>query len=87
MDEPASASDLSVKSVSRTGECELTDGREASLRSTERLSNMTESEEKDQIITAVEQKWKHEDVLKNFPGVSLQLRYTVQVITCENIGT
>lgn len=60
--------DWSVKSVSCSGECKLTDGPEASHRSTEQLSNMTESEEKDQIVTVVEQKWKHEKVLETFPG-------------------
>lgn len=28
---------------------------------------MTESEEEDQIVTVVEQKWRHEDVLKKSP--------------------
>lgn len=56
-----------LNQVSRSGECELTDGREASHRSAQRLSNMTESEEEDQIVTVVEQKRKRQDVLKTFP--------------------
>ena len=46
--------DSSVKSVSCSGECKLTEGPEASRHSAEWLSNMTENEEKDQIVTDVE---------------------------------
>lgn len=44
-----------LNQVSRRGERKLTDDPEASQSG---LSNMTESEEKDQIVTAAEQKWK-----------------------------
>lgn len=48
----------SVESVSSSGECEVTDGQEASDCSAGQLSNMTGRGEEDQIVVAAEQKRK-----------------------------
>lgn len=60
---------LSVQSVSAVGDCEVTDGPEASRHSAEKLSNVTESEEKAQIVTGVEQRWEQDNMKENIPVV------------------